>query len=88
MAIIRKKCWPELFELVESGKKRFDIRVADFDIKESDTLILEEWDPETKEYTGRTIKKRVGYILKLTLDQFGQKELVEKEGLYAIQLES
>ena len=87
MAVIKKKCWPELFELVKSGKKRFDLRVADFDIKEGDTLVLEEWDPESKEYTGRTIKKRVGYVFKLTLDQFGQEEQIEKEGLYAIQLE-
>ena len=61
--------------------------MADFDIKEGDTLVLEEWDPESKEYTGRTIKKRVGYVFKLTLDQFGQEEQIEKEGLYAIQLE-
>jgi ASC-1-like (ASCH) protein len=42
MAIIRKKIWPEYFKLVTSGKKRFELRVADFDIKEGDTLILKE----------------------------------------------
>ncbi len=87
MAVIRKKVWPEYFELVKSGKKRFDLRVADFDIKEGDTLVLEEWDPEIKEYTGRTIEKRAGFILKFSLDQFGQKDSIEKQGLYAIQLE-
>ena len=85
MAIIKKKTWPELFELVRSGKKRFDVRVADFDIREGDTLILEEWDPEKGEYTGRKIEKKVGYILKFNLNNFGQKEKIQEKGLYVIQ---
>jgi len=85
MAIIKKKIWPEYFELVRSGKKRFEARLADFDIKEGDTLILEEWDPKTKQYTGRTIEKKVDYILKFNLDDFGQKKEIEEKGLYVIQ---
>jgi len=87
MAIIRKKIWPEYFELIKAGKKRFELRVADFEIHGGDTLILEEWDPKTKEYTGRTLEKKAGYILQMSLDQFGQKETLEKHGLYVIQLE-
>ncbi|OIP75303.1 RNA-binding protein [Candidatus Falkowbacteria bacterium CG10_big_fil_rev_8_21_14_0_10_38_22] len=85
MAIIKKKIWPEYFELVNSGEKRFELRLADFDIKEGDTLILEEWDPKINQYTGRTIEKKVDYILKFNLDDFGQKDEVEKKGLYVIQ---
>jgi len=85
MAIIKKKIWPEYFELVRSGKKRFEARLADFDIKEGDTLILEEWDPKTKQYTGRTIEKKVDYILKFNLDDFDQKNEIEEKGLYVIQ---
>ena len=55
MAVIKKKIWPEFFELVESGKKKFELRLNDFDIEEGDVLVLEEWDPKTKEYTGRKI---------------------------------
>lgn len=84
---IKKKVWPNYFELILSGKKRFEVRVADFDIKEGDTLILEEWDPETKEYTGRTLTKKAGYTLKFTLDSFGQKNLIEEKGLMVISLE-
>lgn len=58
MAIIEKKIWPRYFELVESGKKRCEVRLADFRIKEGDTLILREWDPKKKEYTGRKIKRK------------------------------
>ena len=85
--IIRKKAWSKIFEDVLSGKKRFDLRLADFDIKEGDTLILEEWNPETKKYTGRKLEKKAGYILKFDLDKFGQKKQVEEKGLYVIQLE-
>lgn len=83
--IIRKKAWPKIFEDVLSGKKKFDLRLADFEIKEGDTLILEEWNPETKEYTGRKLEKKAGYILKFDLDKFGQKKEVEEKGLYVIQ---
>ena len=85
MAIIKKKVWPEYFKLVKAGKKRFEVRLADFDIKEGDTLILEEWVPKTNQYTGRIIEKKIDYILKFNLDDFGQKDEVEKKGLYVIQ---
>ena len=87
MAIIKKKVWPEYFNLVSSGKKKFELRVADFDIQEGDTLLLEEWNPQTKEYTGRTIEKKVSYVFKFNLDDFGQKEEIIEKGLWAIQLE-
>lgn len=85
MAEIRKKIWPKYFQLVKSGKKKFELRLADFDIKEGDTFILEEWNPKTKEYTGRTIEKKIDYILKFNLDDFGQKKEIEEKGLYVIQ---
>ncbi|MFA6552450.1 MAG: DUF3850 domain-containing protein [Candidatus Paceibacterota bacterium] len=86
MAIIKKKITPEYFELVQSGKKNFEFRVADFDIKEGDTLILQEWDSKAKKYTGREIVKKVGYMAKFNLDSFNQRELLEKHGFYVIQL--
>jgi len=86
MAKIRKKIWPEYFELVKAGKKRFELRLADFDIKEGDVLVLEEWNPKTKEYTGRKIEKKVDYVFKFNLNDFGQKEEIEKQGLCIIQL--
>lgn len=87
MSIIKKKIWPEFFDLVDSGKKKFDFRLADFDIKESDTLILEEWDPKTKQYTGRKTEKKAGYVFKFGLDDYGQKKEIEERGFYIIELE-
>lgn len=84
---IKKKIWPEYFDLVSSGKKKFEMRLNDFDVKEGDTLILEEWDPKTNEYTGRKIEKKVSFILKFKLDDFGQKEQIEEKGLLVIQME-
>jgi len=83
---IKKKIWPKYFNLVVAGKKQFELRVADFDIEEGDTLILEEWDPETKEYTGRKIKKQAKYILKFKLDDFGQRKEAEEHGFFVIGL--
>lgn len=61
--------------------------MADFDIKEGDTLVLEEWNPETKEYTGRKLEKPVKYVLKFKLDDFDQKETIQEKGLLVIQFE-
>lgn len=60
---IHKKIWPVYFEEVLSGEKTFEYRLADFACKPGDTLILEEYNPETKTYTGRSITKKVGYVL-------------------------
>jgi len=58
MAVIKKKTWPELFGEIVAGRKTFDLRINDFEIADGDTLVLEEWDPKTKLYTGRTIEKK------------------------------
>lgn len=86
MATIEKKTWPKYFDLVKSGKKRFELRLADFRIKKGDTLVLREWDPKKKEYTGRKIKRKVSYLLKFKLNDFSQEKEIKKRGLYIIQL--
>ena len=79
--------WPAEFNAVIAGKKKIDIRVADFGINEGDTLILEEWNPETKQYTGRSIGSKVVSVMKFKIDDYGQQQEIENKGLYAIQLE-
>lgn len=85
MRTIKKKIWPEYFELVNSGKKKFELRVADFDIEEGDILVLQEWNPNTKEYTGRELEVTADYVLKFDLNKFGQAEEIKNKGLYVIQ---
>jgi len=84
---IHKKTWPELFEQVNSGNKTFDYRLADWQANEGDTLVLEEWDPKTKEYTGRQITKKIGFVLNLKdAPNFNTKEDNEKYGHIIISL--
>ncbi len=88
MAIIKKKTWPKYFEAVASGKKNYDLRLNDFEITEGDILILEEWNPETKEYTGRKIEKKVTYVGKFKIDQlFWSEEEIKEKGIQIISLE-
>lgn len=88
MAIISKKIWPKYFEAVASGRKKFELRLNDFEVNEGDTLVLEEWDPETKDYTGRKVERRVTYVAKFILDDlFWPKEEIEEKGIQVISME-
>ena len=40
MKKIEKKCWPEYFEAILSGKKKYELRLSDFEIDEGDILVL------------------------------------------------
>jgi len=59
----RLKTWPQYFEEVYSGKKNFELRKNDRNYNVGDILILEEWDSELRDYSGRRISKKVEYIL-------------------------
>ncbi|MBU0708828.1 DUF3850 domain-containing protein [Patescibacteria group bacterium] len=81
---IQKKVWPEYFEKIISGDKTFEVRLADWECKEGDILVLEEWDPKTKDYTRRKIEKKVACIAKTKDCQFWSKEDIEKHGFQII----
>jgi hypothetical protein len=57
------KTWPEFFHQVERGVKTFEIRKYDRPFCMGETLLLQEWEPEKKEYTGKEIKREITYIL-------------------------
>jgi len=81
MRTIEKKTWPELFKKVQNGEKSFDVRLNEFRCKKGDILYLREWDPKTKNYTGRTLKKKVEYVLKTRdLEKFWSKNDIIKRG--------
>jgi len=85
MKIIKKKIWPEYFEAVKSGKKTFELRLNDFEVKEGDILALEEWDPKTKNYTGRKIEKKVTYVGKFKIDElFWSEQEIKDKGIQII----
>lgn len=81
---IEKKTWPEMFEAVRSGKKTFELRLADWQCQEGDILVLKEWDPKRKKYTGRVLEKKVTFVLKTKDIKFFSKEEIEKYGFQVI----
>lgn len=88
MAIIKKKTWPECFKDVALGKKKFDLRLNDFEINEGDTLVLQEYDPATNQYTGRELAKKVTYVLRTNTDYlFWPESEIKEKGIQIISLE-
>ena len=81
---IEKKVWPEYFQKIADGKKTYELRLADWECNPGDILVLKEWDPETKEYTGRQIEKTVTYVGKTKDIKFFTKEEIEKYGFQII----
>ncbi|MFA5259092.1 MAG: DUF3850 domain-containing protein [Candidatus Pacearchaeota archaeon] len=86
MTEIKKKVWPEYFQMILNGKKNVEIRLADFEIKEGDTLILEEFDPETNTYSGRKLKKTAKSIIKFNPTRMYSPEEIKKLGFYIIEM--
>ncbi|MBS3117079.1 DUF3850 domain-containing protein [Candidatus Woesearchaeota archaeon] len=85
---IEKKVWPPYFEEISTGEKTFELRLADWECERGDILILKEYDPGKKQYTGRVIEKKVGFVGKVKLPKllFWSVEEVEKYGLQIISL--
>ena len=81
---IEKKLWPERFKEVLKGIKKSDIRLADFEAKPGDILILREWDPKKQEYTGRIIEKEISSVVKTKDLPYGDDEEIKKYGFQLI----
>ena len=79
-----KKIWPEYFQLILEGKKTYELRLADFECGEGDMLILKEWDPDSKAFTGREVKKKVTYVGKTKNATFWPLEDIEEHGFQII----
>lgn len=57
------KTWPEHYQGIASGKKKFEVRKNDRPFEVGDTLILQEYNPDTKRYTGQESTFQISYIL-------------------------
>ena len=86
MSDIHKKVLPQYFEQLVAGQKTFELRLADWQCNKGDTLILDEIDAATKQPTGRSIKKRVGYVLQTKDLALFPAEDVEQYGYQVISL--
>lgn len=84
---ISKKILPGYYEDLLSGKKKFELRLNDFEIEEGDILELVEID-ENRKLTGRKLQKKVTYVKKFKLDElFWPVEEIEEKGIQIISLE-
>lgn len=81
---VKKKTWTEAFEKILAGEKTFDARLANFKCKVGDILILEEYDPKTKKYTGRRVEKKVTFVLNTKTQKYWRQNDIKKFGLQII----
>jgi ASC-1-like (ASCH) protein len=79
---IIKKVQEKYFNEVKEGRKRFEIRLADFKCKQGDTLVLKEQKQGTKILTGRQIELEILYKLNTKkIEKFYSRQDIEKYGL-------
>ncbi len=97
MKEIHKKIDKKYFDLIASGQKTFEIRVADFACEPGDILVLDEYEYGNgglasfdRLPTGRQLKRRVGWVGKTKgaafLERPDVKADAEKYGLQVISL--
>jgi NTP pyrophosphatase (non-canonical NTP hydrolase) len=93
---IHKKLSKKCFDLIASGQKTFELRVADFECAAGDILVLDEYeydnddDTLARRPTGRSLRRKVGYVSRT--EEFAWLKRpdvaadVEKYGFQAISL--
>ena len=57
------KTWPKFFDMVAVGLKTFDLRKDDRGFQLGDTLVLKEYLPDAKKFTGNELRALVICIL-------------------------
>lgn len=69
MTTHKLKIWPEYYEAVSDGSKRFELREDDRGFRVGDTLHLCEWKPSHRDggFTGRELTCRVTYKLHVAM---------------------
>lgn len=83
---IEKKVWLGYLDKIISGEKTYELRLADFDCKPGDILVLREWDQHKNKYTGRQLEKEITYVGKTKDMNFWPQEEIEKYGYQIISI--
>lgn len=58
------KCWPEYFEEIIARTKTCELRQDDRNFQVGDFLILKEYSPLTKQYSGNEVHAEVTHLLR------------------------
>ncbi|MCK5343448.1 MAG: DUF3850 domain-containing protein [Candidatus Heimdallarchaeota archaeon] len=78
---INKKVQEKYFKAVVDGKKRFEVRLADFECREGDTLVLKEQKQGSVELTGREHECEILYKFNTKdMEKYHTKEEIDKYG--------
>lgn len=76
MKLHELKTWPHYFFGLYARTKNFEVRRNDRDFQVNDLLLLEEYLPDKKRYTGNHILAKITYIM---IDpEFVKEGLIEK----------
>jgi ASC-1-like (ASCH) protein len=82
---IEKKVRHEYFRAAAEGRKRFEVRLADFRCRPGDTLVLKEQRKGSRELTGKSMECEVLYKFNTKeMERFHTKEEIEKHGLVVL----
>lgn len=83
---IEKKTYSSLFKQVANGAKTYEFRLADWYCQPGDTLVLVEIDDKTRVPTGKTLRRKVGFVGKIKEIDYWTPEEIEKYGYQIISL--
>jgi len=81
MAVHHLKVTPEFFEPLADGTKKYEIRLGEKPINKGDVVLLHEYDPEQNKLTGRTLEKKVTFVINTKRLLFWSEADIEKWGL-------
>lgn len=56
------KTWPKFYEAILNNTKPFEIRKNDRDFQVNDHVILREWEPSIRKYSGRSAQVVITYL--------------------------
>jgi len=86
MKTIDKKIWPDMFDTDKN--LALDFRLADFQLEKGDKIRFREWDPKTKQYTGREYIKTVRQVVNCeSPTRYWKLEEMERHGMYLLEWE-
>lgn len=82
---IEKKVQQKYFKAVAEGRKRFEVRLADFRCKSGDILVLKEQKHGSNETTGRKLECEILYKFNTKdMEKFHSKKEIAKHGLVVL----
>jgi ASC-1-like (ASCH) protein len=82
---IEKGVQPGYFRAVKDGRKSFEVRLADFECKPGDVLVLKEQKEGSKAQTGEEVECEVLYRFNTKdIEKFYSKQDIEKHGLVVL----